>query len=147
MSQSLMQMTRDLVLAMIQVGHVSSETLTPLLRTTHGILSELHTMEGREDHGSNPQTAASVRVNWRRSLTPAAVICLECDEKFKQLTSRHLRSHGLNGHSYRAKYGIPSSQSLMAGQSLARRREVAKQIRPWEQTARSRRARARQNEA
>ncbi|WP_089934073.1 MucR family transcriptional regulator [Candidatus Entotheonella palauensis] len=44
-----------------------------------------------------------------------------------------MRIHNLNPRSYRAKYGIPSTQPLSSRKATARRRELAQQIRPWEQ--------------
>ncbi|ETX00553.1 MAG: hypothetical protein ETSY2_38870, partial [Candidatus Entotheonella gemina] len=64
-----------------------------------------------------------------------AVTCLECGNTFRQLSSRHLRMHDLDSRSYRRKYGIPNSQPLSSRSATARRRELAQQIRPWEQAA------------
>jgi ROS/MUCR transcriptional regulator protein len=41
--------------------------------------------------------------------------------------------HGLDGRSYRAKYGIPRKQPLAAKVTTARRRELVQGTRPWEQ--------------
>jgi hypothetical protein len=42
--------------------------------------------------------------------------------------------HGLDGRSYRTKYGIPRTQSLSAREVLARRRQIVQRIRPWEKS-------------
>ncbi|WP_089941453.1 MucR family transcriptional regulator [Candidatus Entotheonella palauensis] len=65
---------------------------------------------------------------------------LECGDTFRQLSTRHLRIHDLNPRSYRAKYGIPRTQPLSSRTATARRRELARQIRLWEQAASGRRA-------
>src|SRR4029450_4164006 len=45
--------------------------------------------------------------NWRKSIAKHTVTCLECGQSLKQLSVRHLKEHGLDGRSYRVKYGIP----------------------------------------
>jgi predicted transcriptional regulator len=73
-----------------------------------------------------------VPVDWRKSITKHAVICLECGESFKQLSLRHLRAHGLDNRSYRTRYGIPPIQPLSARVTTERRRQVVQEVRPWE---------------
>jgi hypothetical protein len=79
-------------------------------------------------------------VDWRKSITRHTVTCLECGQPFKQLSHRHLQEHGLDGRSYRMKYGIPRTQSLTAKATIARRREVIQNVRPWEKTPTFRKA-------
>jgi predicted transcriptional regulator len=71
-------------------------------------------------------------VNWRKSITKHMVMCLECRASFKQLTVRHLQEHGLDGRSYRIKYGIPRTQSLAAKEITSHRQEVVQRTKPWE---------------
>ncbi len=78
--------------------------------------------------------------DWKSSITRHAVTCLECGGSFRQLSARHLSKHELNAKSYRVKYGIPSTQPLSARTVTARRRAVAREVRPWEVAARRRRA-------
>ena len=61
--------------------------------------------------------------DWRTSITEHTITCLECGAVFKQLSGRHLRGHGLDARSYRAKYGIPQSQPLAARETAAKQRE------------------------
>jgi predicted transcriptional regulator len=42
------------------------------------------------------------------------VICLECGGEFKQLTSKHLVSHGMNPKEYKRKYGFTMRTPLAA---------------------------------
>jgi hypothetical protein len=60
------------------------------------------------------------------------VTCLACGASFKQLSVRHLKEHGLDGKSYRIKYGIPRTQSLAAKEITLRRKEMVQRSRPWE---------------
>ncbi len=79
-------------------------------------------------------------MDWKSSIHKHTVTCLECGVAFRQLSARHLRTHDLNPRSYRVKYGMPGTQTLSAREVTARRRELAQQIRPWEQAASKRAA-------
>jgi len=98
--------------------------------------ASLKALQAQEDaHGSvavaAPETP-SKPVNWRKSITKHVVTCLECGARFKQLSMRHLKDHGLDGRSYRIKYGIPRLQSLAAKEITSRRKEIVQRARPWE---------------
>src|SRR5262249_51374814 len=71
-------------------------------------------------------------VNWKKSITKHHVTCLECGAGFKQLSVRHLRDHGLDTRSYRAKYSMPQSQPLSARSVTAVRKEIVERTRLWE---------------
>lgn len=141
MSQSVLEMAKELSLALIETGNVPAEDMQDTLQTTH---TTLLTLKAQEAFGTTavPSVVKTV-VDWRKSITKHAVACLECGKTFKQLSTRHLTMHGLDGRSYRAKYGIPRTQSLAAKTTSARRRAVVQAVRPWEKTPRFRRAQAR----
>jgi hypothetical protein len=40
--------------------------------------------------------------------------------------------HGLDGRSYRVKYGIPRTQPLAAKETTLKRKEIVQSSRPWE---------------
>jgi predicted transcriptional regulator len=133
MSQTLLEMAKDLVLAQIQTHKLSSDEMHTALQHTY---SSLQALQAQEDANGivavgTSETPAEY-VNWRKSITKHHVTCLACGAKCKQLTVRHLKVHGLNGQSYRAKYGIPRSQSLSAKENTLRRKEIVQQSRPWE---------------
>ena len=60
------------------------------------------------------------------------VMCPECRASFKHLSVRHLKEHGLDGRSYRIKYGVPRTQPFAAKEVTSRRKEMVQQSRPWE---------------
>ncbi|ETW95352.1 MAG: hypothetical protein ETSY2_48280 [Candidatus Entotheonella gemina] len=143
-------MTRDLLLALIEVGYVSTENLSPLLFSTYEKLVELHSAEAEESEVlPSPPSARGLGadLDWKASITRYDITCLECGDSLRQLSSRHLRRHDLDARSYRIKYGIPRTQPLSSRQATARRRELAQQIRPWEGAARSRQSRPRKRAA
>jgi predicted transcriptional regulator len=79
--------------------------------------------------------AAAAPTHWKKSITKHAVTCLECGASFRQLSSRHLKLHDLDGRTYRTKYGIPVTQSLAARATTALRQQIVQQSRPWEKTS------------
>lgn len=136
MSQTLLEMTKDLVLAQIATRHVPPEALADVLHNTYATLRGLETAEAAgavATIDAAPERAAvQVPVDWKRSIGKNSITCLECGDTFKQLSLRHLTTHDLDPRSYRAKYNIPRSQALSARATTARRRELAQEIRPWE---------------
>ena len=133
MPQSALEMAKELVLAQVQLGQLQADQVQDALRQTHASLAELKAQEEMGTTTLVPVTETAP-VDWRKSITKHAVTCLECGQSFKQLSMRHLVMHGLDGRSYRAKYGIPRTQPLAAKTTTVRRREVVQGIRPWEHT-------------
>ena len=133
MSQSLLEMAKDLILAQIHAQKLSPEDMHAALQQTYSSLLALQAQE--ESNGivavATPETPAAP-VNWRKSITKHAVTCLACGVSFKQLSGRHLREHGLDARSYRAKYGIPPHQPLSARAVTAIRKQIVQTTRPWE---------------
>lgn len=141
MTQTLLEMAKELVAEQIRQYHISSDEAQALLRDTHATLQTLHRMEvsGSATMKGTPPEAQQPEA-WRKSITKHAIICLECGDAFKQLSRRHLSIHDLDARTYRAKHSIPRTQSLSSLAATARRRELAKQIRPWEKAASRRKA-------
>ena len=135
MPQSVLEMTKDLILAEIRSGVLAPEDMQDALRRTYQSLIELKSIEEPASPVSAP-VAVSPRgpADWHQSITRHAIICLECGAQFKQLNGRHLREHGIDTRSYRAKYGIPHSPSLAARETAAKRRRIAAEVKPWEKS-------------
>src|SRR5437879_3926970 len=98
MSQTLLEMAKDLVMAQIEAHRLLPDDMHAVLQHTYTSLQALKTQQ--DSHGSmavaTPETP-SQPVNWRKSITKHVVTCLECGQSFKQLSVRHLKEHGLNG--------------------------------------------------
>lgn len=130
MTQSLLAMAKELTLAQIQAGQVAPNAMNSVISATFETLCQLRA-------SASPETPESVPVrsaDWHTSITKYAVVCLECGKSFKQLSTRHLRVHGLDSQKYRQKYRIPRTQSLAAQETRARRRSIVQRSRPWEKT-------------
>src|ERR687893_297235 len=113
MSQSMVEIAKELTLALIETGNMRPEAMQETLEKTYATLTALKAQE--ESDVSTPAPASKiVPVDWRKSITKQAVTCLECGESFKQLSLRHPGTHGLDNRSYWTKYGIPRTQPLSA---------------------------------
>ena len=135
MTQSVVEIAKELTLALIKTGNIPPEDMQDTLEKTYETLT---TLKAQEQPGTFDPAPASktAPVDWRKSITKHAVACLECGQAFKQLSMRHLEMHGLDSRSYRTKYGIPRTQPLAARDTTTRRQQVVQQIRPWEKTPR-----------
>jgi predicted transcriptional regulator len=132
MSQTLLEMAKDLVMAQIEAHRLSPEEMHTALQQ---IYSSLQALKAQEDANGSVVVAPErppAPVNWKQSITKHTVTCLECGASFKQLSVRHLREHGLDGRSYREKYSIPRTQPLAAKEITAKRKEIVQRSRPWE---------------
>ena len=133
MSLSILEMAKDLVQAQIMVGQLSPEDMQEALHKTYTSLMALKTLKEMDPVPPVQDGAGEhVPTDWRQSITRDMITCLECGTTFKQLSSSHLRAHGLDGQSYRAKYGIPRIQSLSARSVTALRKTIAQRVRMWE---------------
>jgi predicted transcriptional regulator len=133
MSQTLLEMAKDLVLAQIQAKTLPPEDMHTALQQTYASLQALKSQE--DSHGSVAVVTlktAPAPLHWRKSITKHTVMCLECGASFKQLSVRHLKEHGLDGKAYRIKYGIPRTQPLAVKEITSHRQEVVQRTKPWE---------------
>ena len=136
MSQSILEMAKDLVQSQIQNGAVEPERMMELLKSTVEGLSELNTRYSNPNGpGEGDQATPEEPVDWRKTIKNNSILCLESGQEFKQLSARHLQKYGLTPRTYRQKYGIPMNQPLSAKSVTRRRRQLAQQIRPWEKAA------------
>jgi predicted transcriptional regulator len=131
MPQSLIELAKELTVALIQTGNLLPQDVQETLQKTHTTLTALKALEasGFPAPGAPSQSPPG---DWRKSITKYSITCLECGHAFKQLSIRHLRQHGLDARSYRTKYEIPRSKPLAARETTARRRQVVQETRPWE---------------
>ena len=131
MSQSLVEVAKELALALIEKGNVAPDDMQETLQKTYATLTALKAQEESGVFAPAP-VFKTVPVAWRKSITKHTVTCLECGQAFKQLSRPHLGMHGLDSRSYRIKYGIPKTQPLSSRSITERRRQVVQEIRPWE---------------
>lgn len=127
MAKSLLEMAADIVKSQCQGTAMSTEDVAAALNNTFTSLQALQAMEAQGevcDSAEGPAAAGAVDVKPEKSILKNKILCLECGESFKMLSPKHLRSHGLDGRSYRQKYGLPLRQPLCA-KSLSDKRKKA----------------------
>lgn len=151
MPETLINMAKALVMAQIEARYVTPDNLRTELHSTYDTLRQLQAMENENsgDAGAAGERSSPEMPDWKKTISKYAIICLECGDSLKQLSRRHLQRHGLDSKAYRRKYGIPREQPLSARVATARRRQLAKSIRPWEKahTAKSAPKRTRSSQA
>jgi predicted transcriptional regulator len=130
MYRRLYEIAADIVEAQASFAQMSPESLEQALST---VFVTLQRMKMAEDGGFLLDTAkpseqllkeAPERIDPKGSIQEDKVICLECGAEMRQLTGRHLSSHGLSSREYKTKYGFPQSQSLSA-KAISRARSKA----------------------
>ena len=131
MTRSLVEMAMDLVMMQLRVSPCSTEVIDELLHTTHATLLDLSLKEAeqlaKEKQKINlSETLASLQQRPLATLQQAQVICLECGQAYRLLSSTHLILHGLTAKNYRKKWGLPPRQSLSAKSLTQRRRQGAR---------------------
>jgi predicted transcriptional regulator len=136
MARPLIEMAKDLTLALIENNLLAPEDMRQQLAKTHASLLEL---KAREDNPLEGEGGGGVQIesppappDWKKSINKYAIKCLVCGQTFKQLSARHLRQHDLDPRTYRQRFGIPRTQALSAKETTAMRRHIVQQSRPWE---------------
>ncbi len=132
MPQSLLEMAKDLVLAQIEAHRLSPDEMQTALQHTYSSLLALQAQEDSNGIVAVETPETPIAVHWRKSITKHTVSCLACGQSFKQLSLKHLKEHGLDGRSYREKYGIPPRQPLSARSVTAIRKQIVQRTRVWE---------------
>ena len=115
-------LTADIVAAYVGKNSVAVTDLPALIRSTYAALIGAGSpVSALPDH----QLPA---VALKKSVTPDAIICLECGKRFKML-KRHLGTdHDLTVDGYRAKWQLPKDYPIVAPTHAAHRSQLAKDI-------------------
>lgn len=135
MSRKLVEIASELIQAQVSVVPMSAADIALSLRQ---VFKTLQAMQQSESAGTDIEEDMVVDGTSREasisevkpSLTPEGsiqndkVICLECGAEMKQLTLKHLKSHGMSSREYKKKHGFPMRTPL-AAKSLTRARSKA----------------------
>jgi predicted transcriptional regulator len=128
MAKSLLEMAADIVKSQCQGTTMSTEDVAAALSHTFNSLQSLQALEAQGEGAECAEAAAAaVDVKPEKSILKNKIVCLECGESFKMLSPKHLRSHGLDGRSYRQKYGLPLRQPLCAKALSDKRKKAGKE--------------------
>lgn len=92
----------------------------------HSIAAALNSLPGSQESG--PAVPSNPAVPIKKSVTPSAIICLECGDKQKMI-KRHIRTaHDLSPEEYREKWSLPKDYPFVAPSYAKQRSELAKKI-------------------
>jgi len=132
MARKLLEIAAAIVKSQASVGKISPEEIEQTLMRTFLTLQRMQNAEQNDillDAAEEIAEAAaeekqSEAADPKDSIRENKIICLECGIEMKQLTKKHLGSHGLTPRDYKKKWGFQMRQSLSA-KSLSRARSRA----------------------
>jgi predicted transcriptional regulator len=119
MPRKLYEIAADIIEAQATMGPMTPDALE---QTLSRVFVTLQRMKMAEDGGflldqakpSEEPIQEEVPVDPKSSIQDDKIICLECGKEMKQLTTKHVSSHGLTVREYKIKWGFSKKQSLSA---------------------------------
>lgn len=119
----LLTLTTEVVAAYVSNNTVPADQLSSIISTVYGCLRTVATESSAEVHA-----VATPAVPLKKSITPDAIICLNCGKPMKML-KRHLSAeHGLSIADYRAHWDLASDYPSVAPNYAAARSAMARKI-------------------
>ena len=126
MTKKLIEIASEIVQTQVSLAPMSAADIASSLRQVFSTLYELQKAEagGIELAPTAAEEVATAKLSPANSIQNDKVICLECGAEMKQLTQKHLVSHGMSQKEYRKKYGFTMKTPLSA-KSLTKARSKA----------------------
>lgn len=132
MAKKLLEIAAEIVQAQVSTAQLATDEIIISLKQ---VFCALQDMQKSESEGMPldvaritdellPEEPSPAKVDPKGSIQEDKVICLECGAEMRQLTAKHLGSHGLTIREYKQRHGFPLRQSLSA-KSLSRARSKA----------------------
>lgn len=72
-------------------------------------------------------------VDPKKSIKPHAIFCIECGQRFRILSKKHLATHGLTPAEYKEKWGLKKKQSLVCKDLAKMRKDKMESMELWKQ--------------
>ena len=117
------QLTTGIVAAYVSNNHVAPSDLAALIEGVYGAITGISSpTAAKEEDATEKPSAAQVR----KSMSPDHLVSFLDGKSYKTL-KRHLTGHGLDPHSYRQRFGLPSDYPMGAPNYAAQRSALAKQ--------------------
>ena len=127
MPKKLIEIASEIVQTQVSLASMTANDITSSLRQVFGTLHELQKAESGEiELPKTQQSPQPQALTPRDSIQNDKVICLECGKEMRQLTVRHLSSHGMSQKEYRKKYGFTMRTPLSAKSLTKARSKAAK---------------------
>jgi len=131
MTKKLIEIASDIVQTQVSLTSMSATDIASSLRQVFRTLQEMQKAEaGGIELAPTAGGAGEAPTEDKPMLSPAnsiqndKVICLECGAEVRQLSSKHLVSHGMGQKEYKKKYGF-SMRTPLAAKSLTKARSKA----------------------
>ncbi|MEM5786151.1 MAG: MucR family transcriptional regulator [Syntrophobacteraceae bacterium] len=131
MAKKLVEIASEIVQSQVSLSPMSAGEIATSLRE---VFKTLQGMQKSEEEGTGfdltqPAEEAiadqkATKVKPEDSILNDKIICLECGKEMRQLTAKHLSSHGMAQKEYKKKYGFPMKTPL-AAKSLTKARSKA----------------------
>ncbi|HIJ76502.1 MAG TPA: MucR family transcriptional regulator, partial [Deltaproteobacteria bacterium] len=121
MPKKLIEIASEIVRTQVSSTSMSATDIASSIRQVFRTLQEMQKAEaGGIELAPTAEAAGEAPTEDKPVLSPVnsiqndKVICLECGAEMRQLTSKHLVSHGMNQKEYRKKYGFTMRTPLAA---------------------------------
>ena len=131
MPKKLIEIASEIVRTQVSLTSMSATDIASSLRQVFRTLQEMQKAEaGGIELAPTAGGAGEAPTEDKPVLSPAnsiqndKVICLECGAEVRQLSSKHLVSHGMGQKEYKKKYGF-SMRTPLAAKSLTKARSKA----------------------
>ena len=127
-STDMLGLASEIVAAYVSNNRVPPAELPGLIGSVHAALNGIAGGTGAAGADAPAEeierpTAAQIK----KSIRPDGLVSFLDGKAYKTL-KRHLTKHGLNPHSYRAKYGLPADYPMTSAAYSEARSALAKQI-------------------
>ena len=115
--------TAAIVSAYVANNHIAPHDLPNIIASIHQALVELVAGSVAPAAEEKPEHATPAQI--RKSITPDALISFIDGKPYKTL-KRHLTKHGLDPHSYRTRFGLPSDYPTTSASYSSQRAALAR---------------------
>jgi predicted transcriptional regulator len=119
------ELAGDIVSAYVSNNSVPTSELPGLIRNVHSALQALATGTSAAAPEAEVEKPSAAQI--RKSVTPGGIVSFLDGRTYKTL-KRHLSTHGLDPHSYRARFGLSADYPMVAPEYAKRRSDLAKSI-------------------
>ena len=133
MAKKLLEIAAEIVSSQVMTSSMASEEIAASLQK---VFLTLQAMQKSENDGTplalpSHLTGAGEEgseeiVAPQDSIREDKIVCIECGLEMRQLTAKHLGSHGLTPKEYKKKYGFPMKTPLSAKSLTKARSKAAK---------------------
>ncbi len=125
MGKTLLEMAAGIVQAQSSSKSMDTDEIAASLQTVFAKLQILQDNELKSNTTNDTQSEVP-NISPDKSILKNKIICLDCGNEFKMLSSKHLATHGLTPREYRLKYGFKLRQPLCCKTLSSERKKAGK---------------------